>query len=125
MSGKTIVLTGGSSGIGSATSQLLLEEGANVISLDVKKPQAEVTRYIECDLSDLKSIDEAIHSLPDKFDSLLNIAGVPGTLDPITVMKVNFLGLVRLSEGLKEKISTGLNGMNVQLYLQMSSFLIF
>ena len=37
MSIKTIVMTGGSSGIGAATSKLFLDDGNKVISLDVKE----------------------------------------------------------------------------------------
>ncbi|MEC9248908.1 MAG: coniferyl-alcohol dehydrogenase [Pseudomonadota bacterium] len=107
MSRKTVVMTGGSSGIGAATSEILIEKGEIVVSLDMKKPLGDVSVHIECDLSDPTSINRAIESLPQGIDVLLNIAGVPGTLDPATVMKVNFLGLYQLTEKLLPQIIHG------------------
>ena len=60
MSIKTIVMTGGSSGIGAATSKLFLDDGNKVISLDVKEPLGEVTSHIACDLAEPNSIAEAL-----------------------------------------------------------------
>ena len=108
MSIKTIVMTGGSSGIGAATSKLFLDDGNKVISLDVKDPLGEVTSHIACDLAKPDSIAEALESLPEeRIDVLLNIAGVPGTLDPSKVMEVNFLGLQSLTETMEGRISEG------------------
>ena len=105
MSIKTIVMTGGSSGIGAATSKLFLDDRNKVISLDVVEPLGEVTSHIACDLADPNSVSQALESIPEeRIDILLNIAGVPGTLEPSKVMEVNFLGLQNLTEALEKKI---------------------
>jgi len=107
-------MTGGSSGIGAATSKIFLEEGSIVVSLDAKEPLGEVTTHIPCDLAAASSIDQALQSLPtEEIDVLLNIAGVPGTLDASTIMKVNFLGLNYLTEKLLSKIKKSGSIVNV------------
>ncbi|MEQ8663253.1 MAG: SDR family oxidoreductase [Gammaproteobacteria bacterium] len=58
-------------------------------------------------MSDPASIDAALAALEGNFDALLNVAGVPGTLDPLLIMKVNTLGLKHLTEGLLGRLNDG------------------
>ena len=59
-------------------------------------------------MAEPNSIAEALESLPEeRIDVLLNIAGVPGTLDPSKVMEVNFLGLQSLTDSMEGRISEG------------------
>lgn len=84
---------------------MFFEKGDHVISLDNKPSDNYVRTSISFDLSDPKSIDSAIQKLDtDAIDVLLNIAGVPGTFEPLKIMEVNVLGLQYLTEKLIDKI---------------------
>jgi NAD(P)-dependent dehydrogenase (short-subunit alcohol dehydrogenase family) len=82
--GKRYLVTGAASGIGHATAELLLAAGAEVISLDRNVARAAVTRHVEVDLANPRSIDAALEQIDGEFDGLMNIAGVPGTAPPMS-----------------------------------------
>jgi NAD(P)-dependent dehydrogenase (short-subunit alcohol dehydrogenase family) len=108
-----VLLTGGASGVGAATSQLLLAHGHKVISLDIKETAIDGVAHIACDLSDPTSIDAALTQLPGPYSALLNIAGVPGTVGSDLTMQVNVLGLRRFTEGVMGRIADGGAVVNV------------
>src|SRR5579863_8118622 len=91
--GKTIVVTGVSSGIGADTAKLLRLQGARVIGVDRNDPTLTVDGFVKADLSQPDAIDDALDQLPERVDALANIAGVPGTAPTDTVARVNYLGL--------------------------------
>lgn len=107
MSRKRILLTGASSGIGHACCELLVASGVDVVSLDIKAAPPGVASHIHCDMADPKSIDAAFAQINGRFDALLNVAGVPGTVDPLLIMKVNVLGLRHLSQLMLERLNEG------------------
>ena len=96
--GKRIVVTGASSGIGRATADLLMERGAEIIALDRRDPQSADMTFVTCDLIDAGAIDRAADQIEGPLHGLANVAGVPGSADGETVMRVNLLGLRRLTE---------------------------
>ncbi|MCZ6889760.1 MAG: SDR family NAD(P)-dependent oxidoreductase, partial [Gammaproteobacteria bacterium] len=100
MSGRRIVLTGAASGIGRAIFELLDAKGDQIVALDIKPAASTSQTFIECDLSDPGAIDAAVGRIDGNIDVLLNVAGAPGTLDPLRVMQVNILGLRHLTERL-------------------------
>lgn len=118
--GKTVVLTGGASGIGAATTALAVEHGAEVHILDVVDIEVDdlatggdgtdggVAAY-RCDLGDKSSIDTVARDLPDRIDAVFNCAGVPngGRFSPEEVMCINWLGLRHLTETLLPRIPDG------------------
>ena len=105
--GKTIVITGVSSGIGSDTAKLLRLQGARVIGVDRNDPMLTLDGFVKADLSTPAAIDAAIAQLPERIDALCNIAGVPGTSPVDLVAKVNYLGLRHLTLGLLDRMTGG------------------
>ena len=111
-SGKRVVVTGAYSGIGAALVTLLRESGADqILVLDVKAPEVEVEAFIETDMGNPVSIDAAVAQInadgAAPVDVLFNNAGVAATLPADTVMRVNTLGLKRLTERLLPAMNPG------------------
>lgn len=110
--GKRVVITGAYSGIGAALVELLRDYGADQITvLDVKKPEADVDEFIETDMGNPVSIDGAIARINKDgrapVDVLFNNAGVAATLPADTVMRINILGLKRLTDQLLPTLRSG------------------
>lgn len=105
--GKTIVITGVSSGIGSDTAKLLRQQGARVIGVDRNDPMLTLDGFVKADLSTPEAIDATIAQLPQRIDALCNIAGVPGTAPVDLVARVNYLGLRHLTLGLLDRMTGG------------------
>lgn len=81
LEGNTIIVTGGSSGIGTAIVDELLRQNVNVINLDIKKNEFQHAKlfFIETDLSSKFSIDQAVSRIMKqytKIDGLVNNAGI-------------------------------------------------
>lgn len=112
MTPRTVVITGGSSGIGLATARKFLQHGDNVIVLDRNPSPLEIPS-INVNLADPVSIAAAVRELPDNVDVLCNVAGVAGTAGSRTVLAVNFLGIRELIEQAAEKITVGGSIINV------------
>jgi len=85
---KTVVMTGGASGIGRATVLKLAAEGARVLLCDINEEGANETiagasgglvEFVPVDLADLASVDtcasECLSRTGDKIDILINGAG--------------------------------------------------
>mgnify|MGYP000885772213 CR=1 FL=1 len=113
LSGKTLAVTGVSSGIGAETARLLRFHGAQVIGLDRNQPHLTLDGFIEIDLGAVASIDQAVAQLPAQLDGLCNIAGVPGTAEPGLLARVNYLGLRHLTEAVRPRIVAGGSIVNV------------
>jgi NAD(P)-dependent dehydrogenase (short-subunit alcohol dehydrogenase family) len=105
--GKRFVVTGAASGIGHTVAEQLLTAGAEVYSLDRNAPTAPVTRHIEVDLANPRSIDAAVEQLDGSFDGLMNVAGVPGTAPAELVFAVNALAVRHLIEAFIDKLRPG------------------
>ena len=112
LDGKKIVVTGCASGIGAAVASLARDRGAEVIGVDRNEP-GNLDQFFRADLSDPESIDSLISALPHGVDGLANIAGLPPTAPPELVIKVNLLGLQRLTAGLIDKLNDGASIVNL------------
>ncbi|WP_414838033.1 SDR family NAD(P)-dependent oxidoreductase [Candidatus Nanosalina sp. VS9-1] len=81
---KTVIVTGGSSGIGKAISRRFAEEGAAVTVFDISEEGEEIAEdigcdYIECDVSSWEQVQEAVDKVAEKhggLDVMVNNAGI-------------------------------------------------
>lgn len=106
---KPVVVTGAASGIGQALVDILRGQGREVIGID-RTPRPGL---LECDLSDPDSIRAAVAQLPGELGGLANVAGVPGTVSPETILRVNVLGPKLLSQLLLPRLQQGSAIVNV------------
>ena len=111
--GKRIVVTGSSSGIGWETARILTEQGAEVLGVDLNKNFDNVEEFYRADLSDPRTIDALVDVLPEGIDGLVNNAGLPPTKPANLLLRVNLIGLKRLTYGLIPKLSDGASIVNV------------
>ncbi|MBT2566163.1 SDR family oxidoreductase [Arthrobacter sp. ISL-85] len=107
--GIKAIITGGASGIGAATAELLQERGADVAVLDLNPDQAPAgVKAIHCDVSDDASVRQAVEEAAEQLgglDVVVNNAGVgaQGTIEVNDddewhrVFEINVLGMVRVS----------------------------
>lgn len=87
VSGKKVIVTGGSSGIGASIIDELLEQGVVVVNFDLRPGKVEHDRlyYFQTDISDRKQVEKNVAAVIEKLgkiDGLVNNAGinVPGLL---------------------------------------------
>jgi NAD(P)-dependent dehydrogenase (short-subunit alcohol dehydrogenase family) len=99
-SGKRVIVSGCTSGIGYAAARQLLALGAEVHGLDWKPSNLALASLTQADLRDARDIDQAASSLTGRFDALFNCAGIPPGAPPLDVMKVNYIGTKHLTEAL-------------------------
>ena len=115
---KNILITGGSSGIGKKTAEMLVEKGAKVLitgrsydKIDTIKQHLNVLG-VSFDISDIENIaaktDECVKLLGGRVDVLINNAGIGdfGPVDKINmtsfleVFNTNVFGLALLTKGI-------------------------
>jgi NAD(P)-dependent dehydrogenase (short-subunit alcohol dehydrogenase family) len=97
--GKRVIVSGAASGMGAATTALLVELGAEVHAVDIKKPDLSgLASFTETDLREPAEIDAAVRRIGKVVDGLFNCAGLPNTFSNLDVMLVNFCGLRHLTE---------------------------
>jgi len=121
MQGQTIIVTGGASGIGKATTLLLAREGARVLIGDVDEAggrdavaegaaEGLAIEYLPIDLNDTPSIEvfaAAVHQRVERVNGLVNGAGwdqiQPFLENPPEMwdrlIAINLMGAVRLTRG--------------------------
>ncbi|MEU6221498.1 SDR family oxidoreductase [Streptomyces sp. NPDC047022] len=112
---RTVIVSGGSSGIGRATVEHFARAGDRVVSLDIAGPQdgfggfGDRVSWIRCDVADWQAVDEALERVhrDHPLDVVIANAGISlrhGVLD-ITekdarrVVDVNLLGTLGLWRG--------------------------
>jgi len=114
LNGKTIVITGASSGIGWASAQLAAAQGAQVIAADIQPPPAGTPgQYLPLDVADPASIEQLLTQLPSGIHGLVNCAGLPPTRPAAQVLKVNLVGLKHLTLRMVDKLADGASIVNL------------
>ncbi|ANF38558.1 dihydroanticapsin 7-dehydrogenase [Bacillus velezensis] len=125
---KTVLITGGASGIGYAAVQAFLNQQANVVVADIDEAQGEAMirkenndrlYFVRTDITDEPACQNAIRSAADKFgglDVLINNAGIE-IVAPIhemelsdwnKVLNVNLTGMFLMSKhALKYMLKSG------------------
>ena len=96
--GKTIVITGISSGIGARVGELAIALGADIIGVDINEPTRPLDAFIKADIGSPQGVAEIVQTLPQRFDALCNVAGVSGMIGAAKTLAINFYGLRELTE---------------------------
>lgn len=81
LEGKTVIVTGGSSGIGKAVVDEFLKQGCNVVVSDITEQESDNPKlsYVKCDVRSRQDIKEMIDYTVEKYstiDILVNNAGI-------------------------------------------------
>ena len=108
--GKTVVLTGASSGMGEAAARILGDLGAKLHIVDIAEPKVPHESFTRCDLSDPLQVDAAVTVLLPlaPIDFLFPCAGIPPhTLGPLTCMLVNYVGTRQFVDGMVPALRDG------------------
>ncbi|MYF85519.1 MAG: SDR family NAD(P)-dependent oxidoreductase, partial [Rhodospirillaceae bacterium] len=105
LDGKTIVVTGCSSGIGDRICREIARRGGSVIGVDRNAPTVDLAGFFRADLSEAAAIDSLVEALPDGADGLVNCAGLPPTAPADQVLRVNLVGLKHLTLRLVGKLA--------------------
>lgn len=119
MTGKNIVIIGGSKGIGLSTASLLLAQGANVTIASRTQPDLAGVNYIPLDVTS----DEPITGLPEVIHGLVY---APGTINlkpfhrlPMDVfkqdMEINVMGAIKVLQAAFKAMKSA-NGASVVLF---------
>ena len=97
---STVVVTGGSSGMGDATVRILSDLGARVHVVDVQTPTAPHAAYHATDIGDPDAVAVTARSLREigAIDFYFSCAGVSHTFGPMACMRVNYVGARQLME---------------------------
>ncbi len=106
--GKHVVVTGGASGVGAALLDTLAELGGpRVTVLDRHQPSGPHDSFVQTDLADADALEAAITRIHGPVDVLFNNAGVADTLPRDTVIAVNLLAPLRLTQALVPLMGDG------------------
>ena len=133
MQGKTVLVTGGSQGIGQATAALFRDEGAKVTVTGTREAASDYEdedltgiTYVRCRMGETADV-EALAARFDSLDVLVNNAGM-GRQDEYTpegfeaVLDVNLNAVMRLSTALHDALAANGGGAIVNTG-SLSSFL--
>jgi NAD(P)-dependent dehydrogenase (short-subunit alcohol dehydrogenase family) len=102
---KTVLITGGSSGIGLGTCRRFLREGAKVFVLDIQKPPQSILSdgaiFLQTDVADRDEVENAFRAAEEaigKLNVIIHNAGKPGNDEHIVDSEESVLdGVVALN----------------------------
>lgn len=107
LTGKTIIVTGGSSGIGKSIVENLLNQGVNVANFDVSESELQHKNlfFVKADITISEKVVDGVATVVNKFgtiDGLINNAGI--NIPRLLVDKDNPHSKYELSEEVFDKI---------------------
>ncbi|WP_216911069.1 coniferyl-alcohol dehydrogenase [Nocardia noduli] len=111
--GKRVVVTGSSSGIGAATARALAAAGAEVHGASRTGDATGLASFTTLDLADPASIEAAASAIGDPVHALFNCAGATPMVAPLDILKVNFLGTRLFTEHILAQMPHGGAVVNV------------
>lgn len=131
---KTIVITGGASGIGLAITKLFSRNEYNVFLLDYnsengkaieesQKNQGFKTTFLQCDVSHSDQVNTIFNQIPEKIDVLVNNAGIShiGNLETTSegdldrLFQVNVKGVFNCSQAAIAKLKANKGGVIINM----------
>ncbi|KAL6508133.1 hypothetical protein OROHE_021675 [Orobanche hederae] len=100
LEGKVALITGGASGLGKATAQIFIQQGARVVIADIDSqlgPQAShelgpQAQFVPCDVTSESQIEEAVNltvARHGKLDIMFNNAGIAGSPFPPSIVDLD------------------------------------
>jgi len=104
---RKVVVIGAGSGIGAAVATHFHDRGDHVLAVDVREHQTPAAEYLQCDLRDAASINTLLGQIGSGWDMLAHVAGIPGTAPAADVLKVNYLGMRLVTEGMLPLLRVG------------------
>ena len=110
---KTVVVTGGASGMGEATARILGELGAKVHIVDIQPPKVPHESFRQCDLSDFDQVRSVAAGLADvaPVEFVFPCAGLPPHVKgAMYCMRVNYIGTRLFVESLLPSVRDGAGG---------------
>ena len=108
--GKTVVVTGGASGMGEATARVLGELGAKVHIVDIQQAKVPHESFHQCDLSDFAQVRATAAALKSiaPIDFVFPCAGLPPHVKgAMYCMRVNYIGTRLFVEELLPSVRDG------------------
>lgn len=107
LEGKTVIVTGGASGIGKAVVDEFLNDGANVVVSDLTEKESDNDRliYVKCDVTKREDVNNMVKKAVEKFktvDVLVNNAGI--NIPCLLVDPKNPEGKYELNEDIYSKV---------------------
>lgn len=124
---ETVIVTGGSGGIGSAILQSLIADGIDCLNVDVAEPPTNIAEaaFARCDFNDLDAIDRLCQDLTSagtKVSGLVHCAGITQGQDSavqgslladesrdrwLQILAVNLIAPIALTQGLAPTLQPG------------------
>jgi NAD(P)-dependent dehydrogenase (short-subunit alcohol dehydrogenase family) len=107
---RTVVVTGGSSGMGEQVARILGELGAKVHIVDIQPPKVPHLSFRQSDLSDFDQVRAAAAALAEEapIDFVFPCAGLPPHIKgPMYCMRVNYIGTRLFVEELLPSVRDG------------------
>lgn len=88
--GRTVIVTGGGSGIGKATVERIVAEGGRVVAVDISQERLDALAAelggavvtVTGDLTDSAVVSAAVEAAGDTIDGLANVAGIMDGFEP-------------------------------------------
>lgn len=104
---RRVVVVGAGSGIGAAAAAHFHDRGDHVLAVDLRPNNTPASQHLTCDLRDAHSITALLGEIGGGWDVLAHVAGVPGTAPPADVLRVNYLGMRLMTEGMLPLLRQG------------------